>query len=300
MQQAAQEPSPSPPKPPLEFVGEWGTPGEVPGQLLGPMDLAADSYGRVYIADARQGMIQKFDPTGKPLLAVADARMKFPSAITLDSGGAIYVCDNSRKSLLVFAPDGNRIMEIRPAPRTFEKPLDVAVNSHGDIFVNEWYGGQIRRFSPRGRRIGSFGGYDDIPDPGPGKFRHVLAMATDSEGFLFIADMMNARIQKFDRDGHHVLDWKLSSAPEQVRDWTDIATYKNFLVILDSSPPGMLQVWTTKGQFVQNLSLEGRLSDWRKDASPTISIPKLTISPQGDLFVLDTSTKKVLRFRVNF
>src|SRR5574341_2610344 len=51
---------PPPPKPPFEFLGEWGIPGDGPGQLKLPMALAADAYGSVYVADQQSKFINKF------------------------------------------------------------------------------------------------------------------------------------------------------------------------------------------------------------------------------------------------
>src|SRR5690348_5294210 len=40
---------------PLQFVGQWGTKGDLPGQLDDPQSIAVDPVGNVYIANAGSG-----------------------------------------------------------------------------------------------------------------------------------------------------------------------------------------------------------------------------------------------------
>ena len=51
----------------LEYIGEWGSKGEGPGQLQDPTSIAADALGNVFIADPGTGFIHKFAPRGKAL-----------------------------------------------------------------------------------------------------------------------------------------------------------------------------------------------------------------------------------------
>jgi sugar lactone lactonase YvrE len=44
-----------------ELIGEWGGAGEGPGQFNKPVGLAVDAEGRVYIADAYNHRVQKFE-----------------------------------------------------------------------------------------------------------------------------------------------------------------------------------------------------------------------------------------------
>ncbi len=53
---------------PLELIAEWGVKGEGPGELAEPVGLAVDLNDRVYLADRRSGLLQKFEPTGVPSL----------------------------------------------------------------------------------------------------------------------------------------------------------------------------------------------------------------------------------------
>jgi DNA-binding beta-propeller fold protein YncE len=125
----SQKPAPLPPKPPLEFIGEWGARGEGPGKLRLPLSMATDATGLVYIADAGSGFVHKFDPLGGPLLSFAPEGMRRATGIAVDLGGAIYVADYAQEKVLVFFPDGSKLREMRGSPRRpFRGPVGVAVD----------------------------------------------------------------------------------------------------------------------------------------------------------------------------
>ena len=44
----------------LDILGAFGRWGRQPGQFMVPHKIATDSHGNVYVADAREGRIQKF------------------------------------------------------------------------------------------------------------------------------------------------------------------------------------------------------------------------------------------------
>ena len=91
---------------PLEYLGAWGVKGEQPGQLAEPVSISTDAIGNVYLADAGSRFVDKFSPTGNPLLSFQEEPLKHPGWITLDHGGAIYVADPVRNSVFIFNPDG--------------------------------------------------------------------------------------------------------------------------------------------------------------------------------------------------
>ena len=99
--------------PAVQYVGAWGVKGDQPGQLKDPRGIATDSFGDVYIADAGNQFIEKFDPQGKPLLSFQEDALKQPQSIAVDSGGGIYVTDPVRSSVFVFFPEGDRYRELR-------------------------------------------------------------------------------------------------------------------------------------------------------------------------------------------
>jgi len=138
----------------------WGGKGSLPGQFNEPFDVAVDQDGFVYVADAGNRRIQKFDSDGKFILAFGRKLFEKPSGIGIAPDGSIWVTDfnlgrvfrfNSKGKLLVaWGKEGN-------GPGDFDVAADVAVDSKGFIYVVDEYRYRVQKFTPDGRFIRSWG-----------------------------------------------------------------------------------------------------------------------------------------------
>ena len=85
-------------------------------------------------------------------------------------------------------------------------PLDVAVDSKGNVFVSQIGHHLIKKFDSDGNFIKSWGGWGTSN----GKFRYALRIATDADDNVYVTDYMNHRIQKFDNDGNFMRSFNAS------------------------------------------------------------------------------------------
>src|SRR5919106_1489484 len=85
-------------EPPPEFVLKWGTLGSGDGQFDNPNGIAVDSIGNVYVADAANRRIQKFDSNGNFLLkwgtsGGGDGQFRAPIGVVAAAFGNVYVTE---------------------------------------------------------------------------------------------------------------------------------------------------------------------------------------------------------------
>jgi len=85
-------------------------------------------------------------------------------------------------------------------------PLDVAVDSQGNIFVSQIGHHLVKKFDSEGNFIKSWGGWGGRD----GQFRYALRIATDSDDNVYVTDFYNHRIQKFDNDGKHLRNYPVN------------------------------------------------------------------------------------------
>ena len=277
---------PPPPKPPLEFIGAWGTRGDGPGQLQLPVTLTTDAFGNVFIADQESKFIHKFDPSGRPLLAFEVQGSKNAHSIAVDSGGAIYL-GSPGGGISIFLPNGDFLRTVRG----LKAPADaLAVDQEGNIYSLS-VSGFLQKLSPRGKSLGIWGKRRESK----GEFAYPTALALSADGFLYVADMGNYRIQKLTREGEFAALWHLSAAEDvEPPAITGLATYKDFLFLLVlHQGQYMLEVWSLDGKQILSDPLGGRLNPAGKVA------PCIATSPKGELLVLDAVNARVLRFRIN-
>ena len=75
---------------------------------------------------------------------------------------------------------------------------------NGDIYVSDGYGNaRVHRYSPDGKLKLSWGG----PGTDPGEFNIVHNITCDADGWVYVADRENHRVQVFDGNGKYETQW---------------------------------------------------------------------------------------------
>ena len=157
------------------WVKSWGTPGSQPGQFNTPHSIAADAKGNIYVADRGNRRIQVFDPDGGflreikidvPVPADAQPWMGAKPAQgegqpgTMQAGAPWAVC-------------------ITPGPTQY-------------LYASDAFPGRIYKMSLDGKVLGFLGSTGRHPK----EFGWIHEIACPSENTLFVAELLNWRMQK--------------------------------------------------------------------------------------------------------
>ena len=153
----------------------------------------------------------------------ADGTAEFvtPSAIAIDAAGNLYIADTSGQCIRKIDPDGNvttlagngtygYVDGTGGADGTAEffGPSGVAVDSAGNVYVADEYNNAIRVIDPDGNVTtlsgnGTAGFVDGTGGAqGSTEFNNPSAVALDSMGNLYVADLFNQRIRMVDASGN--------------------------------------------------------------------------------------------------
>ena len=121
------------------FIRSWKTSNPSPAlNAFGPIDVAVDSAGNVYVSELELHMVQKFDPTGKLLGVVVPKDGPGRSfGIALDAHDNLYVSVHDAAVIDVYRPDGTAIGQIRTAGDggAFRQPGGLAFDADGNLVV---------------------------------------------------------------------------------------------------------------------------------------------------------------------
>ncbi|MFK7695874.1 phage tail protein [Paenibacillus sp. HJGM_3] len=99
-----------------------------------PSQLAADSAGNVFVLDAEQGCVVKFDRSGRAVVfGQSELDGKQPADIALSGDNVCYVLDRQEKKVLAFQ-SGTKCGEFQ---LSLEAPSGLAVDSKGFLYIGE-------------------------------------------------------------------------------------------------------------------------------------------------------------------
>ncbi len=184
-----------------KFVTKWGREGSGSGEFEYPFDIVVDSAGYVYVADNHR--VQKFTSDGKFVAkwgrwGFGKGEFYAPTGIAVDSKGYVYIVDEGiggNGSIQKFTSDGRFVAEwpirSKGVAAIAIAVVAIAVDQKGFVYVAG--GNRIRKFSPTGRLVGIWGRFGT----GQGEFNHPSGIAVDREGYIYVVDRFNNRIQKF-------------------------------------------------------------------------------------------------------
>ena len=86
----------------------------------------------------------------------------------------------------------------------FHRCTHTALSPKGEIYVSDGYGNaRVHKYSPDGKLLMSWG----EPGTDPGEFNIVHNICTDADGWVYVADRENHRVQVFDGNGKYETQW---------------------------------------------------------------------------------------------
>ena len=208
------------------FASTLGSPGSADGpgsaaRFWGPVSVASDSAGNVYVADKYNDSIRKITPAGEVSTLAgragsygnadgqgSDARFNGPTGVATDSVGNVYVADNWNHTIRKITPAGDvstlagKAGSFGSADGTgsaarFWFPWGVATDSAGNVYVSDFNNNTIRKVTPAGEvsTLAGLAGSGGSAD-GTGSealFYGPLGIATDSAGNVYVADWHSIR-----------------------------------------------------------------------------------------------------------
>ena len=161
------------------WLKSWGDRGNKPGEFHTPHSIAADATGNIYVADRGNRRIQVFDGDGAFVremridvpydLAARPAIGNRPDLVKLEASGGP----------LTMAPGSPWALCITPGP-------------HQVLFASDAYPGRVYKLSLDGKVLGVLGESGKQLK----QFGWIHEIACPSENLLYVAELLNWRVQK--------------------------------------------------------------------------------------------------------
>ena len=231
------------------------------GELYVPSDVGIGKAGAVYVVDGGNHQVAVFDAAGSRTATLGEmgseeGQLLSPLGLGTSRKGEVYVADKGNNRLVMFDANG-RFKRIIPLAdeRDDVVPVDVAVGPKGkELFVTANNSHKVLVFSTKGELLRSWGGEGEDD----GKFRYPATIDVDAAGNVYVVDVLNARVQKFDSAGTHLLTiGELGGKAGTFFRPKGVAVNDSGKVYVSDSFLGVIQVFNTAGEFLYVVGEEG-------------------------------------------
>ena len=178
-------------------------------------DVAAvgvDRYDNVYAFHRGDHPMVVFDRNGNVLRTWGEGTFKRAHGVHMAPDDTLWLTDDGDHTVRHCTLDGKVLLTLGvPGKPTgymsgepFHRCTHTALSPQGELYVSDGYGNaRVHVYSPDGRLLRAWG----EPGTDPGQFNIPHNIACDAEGWVYVADRENHRVQVFDGRGKFETQW---------------------------------------------------------------------------------------------
>jgi len=174
--------------------------------------VGVDRQDNVYCFTRGEHPVIVFDRDGNFLRSWGEGQYIRAHGVHMGPDDSIYLTDDGGHFVRKCSLDGKVLLELgvpgKPAPYLSGEPFNrcthTALSPKGEIYVSDGYGNaKVHKYAPDGKLLLSWG----EPGSDPGQFNLVHNICTDADGWVYVADRENHRVQVFDGNGKYETQW---------------------------------------------------------------------------------------------
>lgn len=275
-----------------EVVENWGRlpPGLRYSEVAA---VGVDSRDNVYVFARGQNPMIVFDRDGNFLRTWGQGLFTRAHGLHIGTDDTLYCTDDGDHTVRHMTTEGKLLMEIgipgKPAEymsgEPFHRCTHTALSPGGDIYVSDGYGNaRVHKYSPDGKLLFSWG----QPGTNPGEFNIVHNICCDDDGWVYVADRENHRIQVFNGQGKYETQWNNMHRPCGLC----MTRGKNAIAYIGESGPSMsvnvnspgigprVSLWTLEGKRIAQVG-----DATRSKPSQFTSPHGVAVDSRGDIYV---------------
>jgi DNA-binding beta-propeller fold protein YncE len=174
--------------------------------------VAVDRHDHVYVFNRGAHPMIVFDAEGNFLRSWGEDIFKRAHGLHMGPDDTIYCTDEGDHTVRQCTLDGKVLLEIgiagKPQPymsgNPFNRCTHTALSPRGDIYVTDGYGNaRVHKYAPDGKLLLTWG----APGTDRGQFNLPHNVTCDADGWVYVADRENHRVQVFDGNGKYETQW---------------------------------------------------------------------------------------------
>jgi len=235
--------------------------------FVSPSSAVAITAGDMLVADPGSSAIRHYSASGGDLGEFAHG-LNSPSWIAADQFGNIYVSEHDGQRISKFPPAGANLTIATPY-----NPGGIQVGTDGTIYVADYFGGKVYRYSANGTDLGLFA---SLPFPAQAEF-----MAFDAGGNLYVTDSLLEAVHRISPTGEDLGDF-VADVPGAA----GIAFDADGNLYVASFNSGIIEKYSSSGTDLGIFVSVGADS----------SIHGIALDGAGNLYVANSAERSIHRF----
>lgn len=287
---------------PLLAINESGIAGTGEGQLATPRNVTVGPDGRVYVVDSGNNRVQVFDQDGQFLRAWGTAgseagQFNEPWGIAADENH-VYVADTWNHRIQKFTLDGDYVAGFgssgSPDTETgdeglglFYGPRSILLLQDGRLLVTDTGNHRLQVLDRDGNFLFQVGGFGN----NLGQMNEPIGLSQGPDGFVYLADTWNGRMQQFAPELFAVNAWPVDA-------WEGTSINNKPYTAVDSQG----RVYTTDPENYRVLVFQpdgtyvGRLGEFGAEID-RFGLPNgIAIDAQDNVYIADAGNNRILKY----
>ena len=282
-------------RPPEGLIPLQSIEGVVLGKKISePFGLTSDMAGHVYLVDAGNNRLIRFNEDLKPVRDAGgyggdEGLLNSPSHISIDNNLNLYVADGGNQRVAVYDTRLNYAKQIELTdpddPVKFGRPAGLRVNRYGELWVADRDKSKIWIFNNIGLFDRSIGGIESTG----GFLLSPAGITSDRQGRTLVCDKGNRLVKIYDSFGIFLSEF----GHRQMENPTGISIdNQGNIWVLDSKRPGLF-CFDSDG----NLIFTPEEYDYSGDYV-LIKPVDLTITPDNKMIISDFGKDRLLVYQI--
>ncbi len=240
-------------------------------------DMAKDTAGNLYVADATNNAIRRISPAGVVStfagshVGVAgftdgqdtSARFNYPDGLAFDASGNLFVSDYNNFAIRKITPGGMVTTFFRDTTELFD-PQALMFDSAGNLIFGLQYGNQVVKLSPSAV-LTTIAGVNKLNGSADGVgtaalFSGPTDARLDAAGNLIVADSRNNEIRKIAPDGTVTTIAGSANAKVLYANGPALAARFNYLTGVEMGPGGVVYIVDLLNNDIRLMMPDGTVS----------------------------------------
>ncbi len=291
---------------PVLTLNESGAAGAGPGQFSAPRNVAVAEDGRIYVLDSGNHRVQVFGADGQLLTGWGSqgsepGQFNEPWGLAIDEN-FVYVADTWNHRIQKFTLDGEFVTLFGRSgapsdePDTnglglFFGPRDIILLPDNRLLITDTGNHRLQIADRDGRFLSQVGNFGNLL----GQFNEPVGLGTGPDGFVYLADTWNGRIQQFTPDMVASNEWAVNAWAGQSINNKPYTAVDSAGRIYVTDPEGYrVLIFNNFGDYL------GRFGSFGVDAN-NFGLPNgITLDNQDNIYIADAGNNRILKFAPAF